>query len=410
MEDVLNFLKDHWATVIPWLGIIAVAVVGYFRGPLRQFDSERRDALRAVHSCQNLDLRASPQQRQEVDDQLRKAADTIRTYAGNPSFTIRTYCRLKKFDLEGAAASLQALRHPVFLDGNLDHQKLKADSVRACLGATKGMPSSRIKEARLAAQRSANALSAQYNLDVGGDHSAALGTFFVALRHVSALWEVRWSLLDAFFRSVLARKLDAIPSEHLNARPRSEVIMPSLNAIPLVHDNPVLQELWANLIASEMDKRTADGVLPSFGEILKELTSDEAKILDAIKDGDDVPIVRIQQAVFKEGHKTGAEDVEKNLSHIGFKAGCQFPRQAPAYLDNLARLRLIEFLAYGTKYPDHLYTDLKADPEIEKLRLQYHQPPERQASYIPSGLELTALGRSFIKACVAQKTPPALGG
>src|SRR5262245_6803733 len=341
MEDLLNFLKDQWATLIPWLGIIAVTVIGYFRGPLRQFDSERRNALRAVHRCENLDLRASRQQRQEVDDRLRKAADTIRTYAGDPSFTIRTYCGLRKLDLEGAAASLQALRHPVFLDGNLDHQRLKADSVRACLGATKGMPRSRIKEARLAAQRSANALAAQYNLDVGGDHSPAMGTFFIALRHVSAVWEVRWSLLGAFFRSVLAHKLDAIPREHLNARPRPEVIMPSLNAIPLVHDNPVLQELWGNLIASEMDKRFADGVLPSFAEILKQLTSDEAKILDAIKDGGDVPIVRIQQAIFKEGHKMGAEDVEKNLSHIRFKAGCEFPMHAPTHLDNLARLRLI---------------------------------------------------------------------
>jgi len=233
-------------------------------------------------------------------------------------------------------------------------------------------------------------------------------TFATAVSSIQTLWDARWSVVNAFIDAVLAKKIDAIPLEHINETPRPSVIVTALNAVPNA-EGPVLQELWANLIASEMDKRFADGVLPSFGEILKELTSDEAKILDAIKDGGDVPIVRIQQAIFKEERKIGAEDVEKNLTHIGFKAGCQFPRQAPTYLDNLARLRLIEFLAYGTKYPDDLYIDLKADPEIEKLRLRYHQPPEKEANYIPSGLELTALGRSFIKACVAQRTPPAIG-
>ena len=230
-------------------------------------------------------------------------------------------------------------------------------------------------------------------------------TFATAVSNIETMWDAKWLVVDAFIEAVLAKKIDAIPREHINETPRPDVIVPSLNAIPLVQE-PVLQELWGSLITSEMDKRFADGVLPSFAQILKELTSDEAKILDAIKDGGDVPIVRIQQAIFTEGHKTVAEDVEKNLSHIGFKAGCQFPRHAPTYLDNLARLRLIEFLTPGTKYPDHLYIDLKADPEIEKLRLRYHQPPEKQASYIPSGLELTALGRSFIKACVTQRTQP----
>lgn len=405
MDDVLNFLKEHWSTIIPWLVAAALAVTGYFRSPLRQLDTERRDALRVLQRCESLDLRASDQQRQEVDDQLREAADNIATYSGDPSFTIRTYCRLRKLDLDGAAGSLRALRRPVLLDGNVDHQRLKADGVRVCLGATRGMSRSRIKEAREGARRSAAALAFHYSLDSRANQSTAMRIFSAALTHVQTVWDIRWAALDDFFKSVLARKLDAIPPEHFNARPRPEVIMPSLQAIPLTHDKPVLQELWGNLIASEMDKRFADGVLPSFAEILKELTSDEAKILDAIKDGGDVPIVRIRQAIFTEGQKTVAEDVEKNLSHIGLKAGCEFPRQAPTYLDNLARLRLIEFLAYNTQYPDDLYTDLKADPEIEKLRLRYHQPPEKEASYVPSGLELTALGRSFIKACVMQKAP-----
>jgi hypothetical protein len=316
MDDVLNFLTEHWERIIPWLVATGLAAISYFRSPVRQFDRDRRKALLVARRCESLDPRASAQINQEVDDQLREVADNILTYAGDPNLTIRAYCRLKRIDLEGAAASLRALSHPIFLDGNLDHQRMKADGVRACLGATKGMLRARIKEAREAARNSANALSTSFNLHVGGDETPVMRTFSVALRRVQAVWEVRWMVLEDFFKSVLKSKLDAIPPESINEHPRPEVIMPSLHAIPLAQE-PALRELWANLIASEMDTRFADGVLPSFAEILKELTSDEAKILDAIKDGGDVPIVRIQQAIVTDGHKTVAEDVEKNLSHIG---------------------------------------------------------------------------------------------
>ena len=267
----------------------------------------------------------------------------------------------------------------------------------------KGMPGSRIKEAREGARRSTAAL-AHYSLDVGSNQSTAMRIFSVALSHVHTVWDVRLAVLDDFFRLVLTRKLDAIPREHLNARPRPEVIMPSLQAIPLTHDEPVLQELWGNLIASEMDERSDEGVLPPFAEILKELTPDEAKILDAIRLDETVPIVRIQQERWQGSQRLGGKDVEKNLSLIGFKAQCVYPRRAPTYLDNLARLRLIEFLAFGTSYADHsVYSEILNEPDFDRLRLKYHQPPGITAKFIFTGLELTELGRSFIKACIEPK-------
>jgi hypothetical protein len=157
-----------------------------------------------------------------------------------------------------------------------------------------------------------------------------------------------------------------------------------------------------------MDSRVADGIFPSFVEILKRLTSDEAKILNHLKKianeqgGIVVPIVHIQQEEMDaNGKRIGGLDVVKNRSLIAIQAGCEYPRQTPSYLDHLAHLGLVVFLAYGTHYQDmSVYRDVELDPDNLELRREYDQPPRYRSKYVHTGLELTTYGRHFISACV----------
>ena len=199
----------------------------------------------------------------------------------------------------------------------------------------------------------------------------------------------------------IGKKLDAIPQEH-RSPPNANVVGPALEAVRNADGEADLQDMYANLIASSMDKRVVRGVLPSFVEILKQLSSDEAKILGAIKKGPAVPIVHIQQVVVNDaGVRTSGLDVEKNQSLIGEQAGCEYPEQAPAYLDNLARLGIVRFLANGTHYADQsLYRGVELDPRILALREQYEKPPRYRTKYVQTGLELTTFGRAFIRSCV----------
>ena len=209
------------------------------------------------------------------------------------------------------------------------------------------------------------------------------------------------------FAQRIEKKLDATPREHINRTPKASVVVPALEAVRLTESEVDLQEFYANLITRAMDKRVADGIFPSFVEILKQLTSDEAKLLKTFKDGMDkgelvVPIVHIQQEVFDDsGRRIGGLDVVKNRSLIGDQAECEYPNQVPSYLDNLARLGLIVFHAPGTGYADKsVYRELEADPEVEALRRQYEQPPRHRTKYVRTGLEVTTFGRHFINACV----------
>jgi hypothetical protein len=211
------------------------------------------------------------------------------------------------------------------------------------------------------------------------------------------------------FLARVVRKLEGTPPEYINKLPKPNVIVPALEAVRLTEGEPDLQELYANLLARAMDSRVADGIFPSFVEILKQLTSDEAKILAHLRkamnepDGIVVPIVHIQRQEFDaNGVRIGGLDVVKNRSLIGIQAGCEYPKQTPSYLDHLAHLGLVVFLAYGTHYQDmSVYADVELDPENLELRRQYDQPPQYRSKYVHTGLELTTYGRHFISACVA---------
>ena len=155
-----------------------------------------------------------------------------------------------------------------------------------------------------------------------------------------------------------------------------------------------------------MDKRVAEGIFPSFVEILKQLTSDEAKLLGLFRSMDRhggivVPIVHIQQEEFDNtGRRVGGLDVVKNLSSIGRPARCVYPKQVPSYLDNLARLGIVQFHTPGTGYANkEVYRDVELSSENLALRQQYEQPPQYRTKYVYTGLELTTFGRNFINAC-----------
>jgi hypothetical protein len=211
----------------------------------------------------------------------------------------------------------------------------------------------------------------------------------------------------------VVKKLEATPLEYINKKPKANVIVPAVEAVRLTEGEPDLQELYANLLARAMDSRVADGILPSFVEILKQLTSDEAKILAYLKNVMNeqgaivVPIVHIQQEEFDAaGRRIGGLDVVKNRSMIGIQAGCVYPKQTPSYLDHLAHLGLVVFLAYGTKYENmSVYQEVDLDAENQELRRKYDQPPRFRSRYVYTGLELTTYGRHFIGACVTSYGP-----
>jgi hypothetical protein len=84
--------------------------------------------------------------------------------------------------------------------------------------------------------------------------------------------------IQEFVTSRVAEKLSGIPPENIVA-PKPEVAGPSLEALRYAGHDETLRELFANLLATSMDSSTATNAHPGFVEILKNLSPDEALIM-----------------------------------------------------------------------------------------------------------------------------------
>lgn len=147
-------------------------------------------------------------------------------------------------------------------------------------------------------------------------------------------------------------------------------------------DEPDLREMYARLLASAMDERSADGAHPSFVNIIQQLTSDEAKILKQIAilgnwpawEGDyDEPVDH--NNVWKKMHVVCKE---ADITHM---------ESAPIYIHNIIRLRLLEY-TLGTSKSEWSGTVI-AGPHTYPVNIEKYER-----------IELTAYGRAFLDACV----------
>ena len=86
-----------------------------------------------------------------------------------------------------------------------------------------------------------------------------------------------WEQIEDYVSVTIERKLKerAVPRERITT-PDPDVAVPALEALRYSK----LRENYANLLATAMDSATARDAHPSFVEILKQLTPDEARILE----------------------------------------------------------------------------------------------------------------------------------
>lgn len=99
----------------------------------------------------------------------------------------------------------------------------------------------------------------------------------VALAPVGALvWG--YEKCQDFISTKVADRLKDIPPEDI-ITPKPNVAGPAIEALRYTGHEEVLSDLYANLLASSMDRKTASGAHPAFVEIIKQLTPDEAKLV-----------------------------------------------------------------------------------------------------------------------------------
>lgn len=198
------------------------------------------------------------------------------------------------------------------------------------------------------------------------------------------------------FQQEIAEKAESIPPEHI-VEPKASIAGPTLQGLAFTHEEPNLKEMYLNLLATAMDGRSASTAHPAFVEIIKQLDSEDARLVrGALQSPSAIPIVQIHRKL-KDG--TGYQVLAQhllNLTDTTTGAPVEDP-QLPAMIDNWIRLGLVE-----VAYDKHLTDPAKyawVDQRPEFLRLsQTPQPDEAKVEYQKGFMERTELGKRFAKA------------
>lgn len=219
-----------------------------------------------------------------------------------------------------------------------------------------------------------------------------------ALAPVEALvWGVE-EIRD-FVRDRVATKLENVPPEEVQ-QPKPHVAVPTIEALRYTGDEAELSELYANLLATSMDKVTAYRAHPAFVDMIKNMSPDEARIMRHLSMHGSQPLINIKITYKENG---GFHIVHRHLSLIGLKAGCEHPPLTANYLDNLTRLGLVEIPNMRRIKSDDPYLEIEDHPQVKKIIEDLRTVDTHEVEVEKEKFELTDLGKQFVRSCVIDK-------
>ena len=220
-----------------------------------------------------------------------------------------------------------------------------------------------------------------------------------ALTPVEALvWGIEQ--IRDFVRERVSKKLEGVPPDDVQ-QPKAYIAVPAIEALRYIGKESDLSELYANLLATSMDKVTAYRAHPAFVEIIKNMSPDDARIMRFLETNTSQPLINIKA---REKGGVGFSIIHRHISLIGLKAGCDHPELSANYLDNLERLGLVEISGFKRKKDDAFYKEIEEYDQVAEIleNLRKFQTHTIETEKIM--LELTALGKQFVRSCVIDKS------
>lgn len=230
--------------------------------------------------------------------------------------------------------------------------------------------------------------------ELGKGLETVMKTVNVCLAPLKALvWG--YEQIEGFLQQNVAEKLSETPTEEI-IEPKPHVAGPALEALRFTGYEESLRDLYANLLAASMDSRTASMAHPSFVEIIKQLTPDEARLLKYFSTEDRLPVIHMRS---ESEDGTGGQEIATNMSLFGRDVNCEHEHLTPSYIDNLARLGLIAIPEKFYTAPE-AYEELENHPSTVELKNQIDNEEGVKAKIDKRIILITELGKQFMKACV----------
>lgn len=201
----------------------------------------------------------------------------------------------------------------------------------------------------------------------------------------------------------VAEKLRNVPPDRITT-PSFHVAGPIIEALRFTGHEESLRELYANLLATSLDAETTKNAHPSFVDIIKNMSPDEARIIRLFSTRNEFPSIDLKAV--QEGKRHVFSVVVRNFSDIGREAACEHRDLVPSYLDNLCRLGLLEFPPVTKLADEAVYEALESADELASAKEQINAVSDRRIEFDRKVVEITTLGQQFCQACVIEKGSP----
>lgn len=200
---------------------------------------------------------------------------------------------------------------------------------------------------------------------------------------------------------LLEIKLQQVGAENI-VPPEAHIAVPALQYISYCMDNEELRDMYANLLASSMNKVVKNDVHPSYVEIIKQLCPDEAKILRYLAQKVAIPLLGLR---YTEPSKRGGFEIVKHFSNVGYLVNAEFPDNIQQYLDNLSRLGLMTIDTAHTLMLPKCYDPLRECDVFRKLLTIPQDIKDKGCTRLEQHEHIgmiTQFGRAFCKICISE--------
>ena len=223
-----------------------------------------------------------------------------------------------------------------------------------------------------------------------------INNVLVPLAAINFAFDKARTYFSGRFQQDISEKTQAIPPEHV-VEPKASIAGPTLQGLAFTHEEPDLKEMYLNLLATSMDARSVSSAHPAFVEIIKQLDSEDAKLIrNVLKTEASIPIIEIQQKLTEDNSYNKLAKHVIDLIEPRTGISIENPQLA-SMIDNWIRLGLVEVTYESYLANESRYSWAEKRPEFLRLS-QLPQPNGARVEYKKGVMNRTELGKRFAHA------------
>lgn len=192
-----------------------------------------------------------------------------------------------------------------------------------------------------------------------------------------------------------AQKLHSIP-EDKRCEVHPQIGLPIIEKLTYTTCDEIA-DLFTSLLASASSIDTANTAHPAFISMIERMSPDEARILEYLKDKEDIQYCDINAY---SNQNSGYDTLAEHVTMIEHDVALIYPKNTNAYLANLVSLGILCDKKGTFRMDKTQYNRIKGKYQVEELTASLVPESFKSIKVEESYYQVTPFGRLFIQACI----------